>query len=40
MPDDVVADDGRVDDWVGRALAYTATLPPKEPKPRTAKKAG
>ena len=32
MPDDVVADDARVDDWVGRALAYTATMPPKEPK--------
>ena len=34
MPDEVVADDGRVDAWVGRALAYTATLPPKEPKRR------
>ena len=35
MPDDVVADDARVDDWVGRALAYTATMPPKEPKARS-----
>lgn len=34
MPDEVVADDDQVDDWVGRALAYTATLPPKEPKRR------
>jgi hypothetical protein len=34
MPGDVVADDTLVDDWVGRALAYTATLPPKEPKTR------
>jgi hypothetical protein len=32
MPTDVVADDAQVDEWVGRALAYTATLPPKEPK--------
>lgn len=40
MPDDVVADDARVGDWVGRALAYTATMPPKEPKPRKARRAG
>ena len=40
MPADVVADDRQVDDWVGRSLAYTATLPPKEQKPRKAKKAG
>ena len=40
MPDDVVADDAQVDDWVGRALAYTATMPPKEPKPRRASTAG
>ena len=32
MPVDVVADDRQIDDWVGRALAYTATMPPKEPK--------
>jgi hypothetical protein len=37
MPAGVVADDGQVADWVGRALAYTATLPPKEPKPRKSK---
>ena len=34
MPDAVVADDREVDAWVGRALAYTAALPPKEPKAR------
>ena len=34
MPDEVVADDGLVNDWVGRALAYTATMPAKEPKAR------
>ena len=34
MPDGVVADDRQVDAWVGRALAYTATMPPKEPKRR------
>ena len=37
MPAEVVADDPQVDDWVGRALAYTATLPPKEPKARKSK---
>ena len=40
MPADVVADDDQVEDWVGRALAYTATMPPKEPKAKKAKKAG
>lgn len=35
MPDEVVANDTQVDDWVGRALAYTATMPPKEPKARS-----
>ena len=34
MPDDVVADDARVEAWVSEALAYTATLPPKKQKPR------
>jgi hypothetical protein len=29
MPAAVVDDDRQVDDWVSRALAYTATLPPK-----------
>ena len=38
MPAGVVANDAQVDDWVGRALAYTATLPPKEPKARQPKK--
>lgn len=37
MPAEVVANDAEVDDWVGRALASTATLPPKEPKARKAK---
>lgn len=40
MPADVVADDGQVEDWVGRALAYTATMPPKEPKAKKARSAG
>jgi len=40
MPDTVVADDAQVDAWVGEALAYTATLPPKEPKARKARGAG
>jgi TfoX/Sxy family transcriptional regulator of competence genes len=29
LPDTVVDDDSAIDAWVGRALAYTATLPPK-----------
>lgn len=32
MPEAVVADDAAVEAWVGEALAYTASLPPKEPK--------
>jgi hypothetical protein len=32
MPESVVADDAEVEAWVTRALDYTATLPPKEPK--------
>ena len=34
MPAAVVDDDAQVDAWVSEALAYTATLPPKEPKAR------
>ena len=34
LPPAFVADDVRVDAWVSEALAYTATLPPKEPKGR------
>ncbi len=34
MPDEGVRDDAKAGDWVARALAYTATLPPKEPKRR------
>lgn len=29
LPDEVVADDSRIDAWVGEALTYTATLPAK-----------
>ena len=34
MPPAVVADDTQVDAWVSEALAYTASMPPKEPKAR------
>jgi hypothetical protein len=34
MPPSIVADDAQVDAWVGEALAYTASMPPKEPKAR------
>jgi hypothetical protein len=30
MPDEVVADDTRVEAWVREALAYTATLPARK----------
>ena len=33
-----VADDAAVETWVREALEYTATLPPKEPKARAARK--
>ncbi len=29
LPAEVVADDAKIDAWVGEALAFTATLPPK-----------
>ncbi|HUQ43228.1 MAG TPA: TfoX/Sxy family protein [Candidatus Limnocylindria bacterium] len=34
MPESVVSHDAEVEVWVGRALDYTATLPPKEPQKR------
>ena len=34
MPAAVVSDDSQVDAWVREALAYTASMPPKEPKAR------
>jgi TfoX/Sxy family transcriptional regulator of competence genes len=30
LPETIVADDSAIDAWVGRALAFTATLPPKK----------
>ena len=30
MPEDVVADDARLDEWVGKALAFTRSMPPKK----------
>lgn len=29
LPDDVVADDDALDAWLGRAIAFAASLPPK-----------
>jgi TfoX N-terminal domain len=29
LPDEDIADDGRIDAWVREALDYTATMPPK-----------
>ena len=37
LPPDVVADDSALDEWVGRAIAFGRTLPPK--KERRPKKA-
>jgi hypothetical protein len=34
MPDAVVADDGAVSAWVSEAIDYTATLPPKQQRPK------
>jgi TfoX/Sxy family transcriptional regulator of competence genes len=34
MPDAVIRDDAAVLSWVAEALAYTATLPPKEARAR------
>jgi TfoX N-terminal domain len=34
MPPSVIEDDAQVDAWVSEALAYTASMPPKEPKAR------
>lgn len=30
LPDSVLADDAALDAWVGRALAFTASVPPKQ----------
>ena len=38
MSPERVADDGAVDAWVREALAYTASMPPKEPKAKGATK--
>jgi len=37
MPDAVVEDDAAVRGWVERAIAYGATMPVKQPKPKKAK---
>jgi hypothetical protein len=34
MPAAVIEDDARVDAWLREALAYTGSMPPKEPKAR------
>jgi TfoX/Sxy family transcriptional regulator of competence genes len=39
LPPDVAADPDQARDWVERAAAYVRTLPPKSPKPKTAKGA-
>jgi hypothetical protein len=38
LPSTVVDDDRAIEAWVERALAFTATLPAKPPKPRTPRK--
>ena len=37
LPESVVDDDDEIHGWVGRAVAYGTTLPPKTPKPKAAK---
>jgi len=40
LPGPILADDARLHDWVGRALAFTETVPPKVKKAARAPKAG
>ena len=35
MSADRIADDAAVDAWVGEAIEYTGSMPPKQPKART-----
>jgi len=37
LPDTVVADDDAIRRWVGLAVDFGSTLPPKTPKPKAAK---
>ena len=37
LPEDVLEDDGQLDDWMARAYSYAASLPQKQPKPRKKK---
>jgi TfoX/Sxy family transcriptional regulator of competence genes len=37
LPQAVIDDDDAIEDWVRRAIAFGATLPPKVPKARKAK---
>ena len=39
LPASVVADDVAIREWVGRAVAFGATLPPKVPKTKASKPA-
>jgi hypothetical protein len=39
MPQSVVDDDDEIHAWVGRAVRFGTTLPPKVPKPKAAAKA-
>ncbi len=38
LPDDVVTDDDAIREWVGRAVDFGTTLPPKVPKAKAAAK--
>jgi hypothetical protein len=39
MPQSVVDDDAEIRGWVGRAVRFGTTLPPKAPKPKPKPKA-
>jgi len=38
LPSSIIDDDEAIHDWVGRAVAYGATLPPKVPKAKATAK--
>jgi len=40
LPASLLEDSAATADWVGRAAAYAASLPPKQKKPRRTKRAG
>ena len=38
VPAPILGSDARLEEWLGKAAAYTRSLPPKPPKPTRGKK--